>query len=1291
MGINDTFSNLLKGAQSTVTTGIKTVQGLPGAIQTQTRAALSTAQRAVSQAVAQLPQPQSPAKSPARVQTVVTPRSTTQTQTSTRAPSSFEVASRATSRVARPSRAKTSTPTSSKTAQRPTSSFEVASQATAKVTQPDRAKPSTPAPTKTVPIPPSPFEAAVQATSKVPLLGREWKSASPPQKTPDPITQLTRAHVPIIEGVQRDLGRAVQSVSGVIRPPAPRMQSAQGTQRNPKRDLGLDYTRLSTQARRVDSLTEKHRAAVQRYESDPAVNQYKMKLDTYNQQVEAYNRAADRGRADPKTAAKLQATYQDLIATKEQIDARKKQELAEIQALEANIQMLKAPLQAELNRTHPVERPTPTPSIGSEKPVDPYVAARNFPFDAPLFRAVDKWVVPAATSVLKEGVVLPTDTETQYQKHLAADQEYQKLRQQYAGNFEGDTFVARNAQDMVAYRRLQDAADKVDRTGQAYEATAQKELLGVPAAVRGVGDWIAARDREVSETALRYVPQLKDAPKAAGTLRDTLTWTRPGTLGVEIGGRIARSVLGKSADESPTMGEYQRAMTEGVVEGWVHQPVSSLMWLGAGGVLGKGVGTASRVLGKASKAPGIARIIDPVKPTLAKGGDLTLKAVGAGYGADVGYRSIIDENGRIRPPLEQARELGRISAVEAVPMVAGAGLVPRLVPATKSAVAAGRRGFSSFRNWGEPPANIKAGGWAEPPESVLRESEAMRALRAGSPQTPSRYPKPRYRAVEVSPGKYVDERLVDSYFAKVRRDLDPYYLREYGVDVSPWRKPIPEEYLAADDIAEAYKFGGRGGVSLSGDPTPKAGWYPENWQIMEGLRMREAASPFQVARGGGSRYPKSRVEMVDIGGGRRVPKGELDNYLRQFEVETPQWRKPIPEEYLAAEDIAEAYKFGTPHDLLARVPPEFRAKWAPPQAYYAGIPVGGSRQALRPRFQTRPAPSSSSGRPSRVRPAHKTARPGGLLEINPLALAGGTTLVTGKTPTSRRVPAQEVLPLTDSLSVQRTSSILDFGPMVSPLLSSGVISLDKQGVLSVQEQDQRQRTLLVQDVGQYQDQWQGVLLTSDQMQGVRQTETLKQRQRTRIPPPRVEKTPPPTPINPPRREDKGRRRRRRKPDEKDHWEIGPAPGLAEMHGLIFGTPDRSPLDLGPPGLSVLNLGGSPLSFGQPSFGFAARAPARPPVIPSFGPPARTPGGSRTPKKAPGKKPAHAGQKPPAKKNQGILNDKPSPTTQKNSNARTTARTPDRRRDPAAGRNPARDARPGHRPAQKSARKRDQSK
>jgi len=89
-----------------------------------------------------------------------------------------------------------------------------------------------------------------------------------------------------------------------------------------------------------------------------------------------------------------------------------------------------------------------------------------------------------------------------------------------------------------------------------------------------------------------------------------------------------------------------------------------------------------------------------------------------------------------------------------------------------------------------------------------------------------------------------------------------------------------------------------------------------------------------------------------------------------------------------------------------------------------------------------------------------------------------------------------------------------------------------------------------------------------------------------------------------KRDEDEARRRRRTPGEGDHWEYGPAPGLEEMHGLIFGSPrprrQGSILDFGPRGGSTLDLsadpntGGSVLAFGPPSIGITgvARAPGK---------------------------------------------------------------------------------------------------
>jgi len=952
--------------------------------------------------------------------------------------------------------------------------------------------------------------------------------------------QIVRAHAPIVQGVQRDVSRAIQAAPGVIQnAPAAAQQAAR-------------------------QISAAHAPIVQGIQRDAS-------------------------RAVRSAPAAIQSAPRAVQAAAQQI------------------------ARAHAPVAQGIRRDAGTVARSVRISPQDIQEVKRIPFNAPA------WAVAGAGAnlvrdVARHGVVLPGDTDARYKAHTAAYADYEQLRKQYAGNFEGDTFVARNAQDMAAYQRLQSAGNKVERTGQAYETSAQRELFGIPAAARGVGEWLSEQDRNISSTALRYVPQLKGAPQAAGQLKTFSTWMSPGTQAQEVGGRIARQLMGRTAEEMPTSGEYQRALTEGFVEGVVYQPATTLAWTGVGVALGggigavsKGAGAASRSLAPVARATGLSRILAPAKPLVARGTDLLWKGVGVAYGADVGYRSIIDENGYIRPPLQQARELGRITATEALPMGAGAAAVSRAPALVRRAAAAPQRMVSSFRGRSAPPADVM-GGWY-PENWQIMEGLRLRALSPSSSAKvvhSSRYPKSRVEMVEVSPGRRVPKGELDNY------------LRRFEVETPAWRRPIPEEYLAREDIAQAYKFGGRGGVSLPGDPAPtmKGGWYPENWQIMEGLRMREMSSPVTTVRGS-SRYPKSRVEMVEVSPGRRVPKGELDNYLRRFEIEPAAWRKPIPEEYLAAEDVAEAYKFGTRGDpLLDRVPPEYRAKWGggAPEAFYAGAPMGRSRQVPRQRFPSRKSPASSSGRTPRIRPTTRTV-PTDLSsgQASPLLLGGWGDSALGEVAVTALSPAQVVSPVTDSLSVigPRNTSILDLGLGSSILSRSGLDLLGRQGVISVQAQEQGQR--------------QAVLLASDLLQGMmqsprlRQRQKQKQKQKPRYARPRLPTAPKAKPRPRARAlksdEDEAERRRRlREAQERAHWELGPAPGIEEMSSMIFGT-------------SVLNLGAAPRAGGPaPSFGFAARAPARPPVIPSFGPPSvGITGGSRTPAKTLAKKPAHAGE------------------------------------------------------------------
>lgn len=69
MGINDAFSNWLKGAKSTVSTGIRVAQTQAAALQQQTITAVSGAQQAVQQVIT--PRSSTPTTSPHTIKTLI--------------------------------------------------------------------------------------------------------------------------------------------------------------------------------------------------------------------------------------------------------------------------------------------------------------------------------------------------------------------------------------------------------------------------------------------------------------------------------------------------------------------------------------------------------------------------------------------------------------------------------------------------------------------------------------------------------------------------------------------------------------------------------------------------------------------------------------------------------------------------------------------------------------------------------------------------------------------------------------------------------------------------------------------------------------------------------------------------------------------------------------------------------------------------------------------------------------------------------------------------------------------
>ena len=175
------------------------------------------------------------------------------------------------------------------------------------------------------------------------------------------------------------------------------------------------------------------------------------------------------------------------------------------------------------------------------------------------------------------------------------------------------------------------------------------------------------------------------------------------------------------------------------------------------------------------------------------------------------------------------------------------------------------------------------------------------------------------------------------------------------------------------------------------------GHYPDNEMILEGLRMQESRSPFVSARSLSRSRPGKAGTFVEVGPGRYVEKGGLDTYLRRFEVEPAHWRRPIPPEFVAREDILDA-----PAHWRT---PEFGGPPAPITVtkMYAGIPIRISRQGLRVGRST----YSRSGQPLRIRPPRADLTMADATKTRfllPLASGTGETLASGETILSRLEP-----------------------------------------------------------------------------------------------------------------------------------------------------------------------------------------------------------------------------------------------------------------------------------------------
>ncbi|MDD3071514.1 MAG: hypothetical protein PHX88_10005, partial [Methanoculleus horonobensis] len=368
MGINSAFSSWLRGAQSTVSSGIRAATTLGSALQTQTMTAISAAQRAATQPFQQQTRSQAPG-----------PR----------------VSSPA------PYTARTLTPTdliggAARTIQ---SGFQGAQEAAQQIVrshapivqglQRDAGRAIQALPRAAANAPAAiqggtaqilrghvPITQAAQRDASAAIRSIPGALAGSGRAIQSGTAQILQAHAPIARGIQRDLGGAIRSVGGAGAPrqapsrvvgshsptPGP---SAPGRTPTPAQASPASLTPLQRQTQYVrgveryqnapghttiPKLQAQHKYAVEQYGIDPELRRYEQKLAAYNAQLAAYGRGGDRGPGRQETADRLRNMQQSLEGQRTSIMSRKNQELAGIRALEANIKMLGTPLQVEYQR-----------------------------------------------------------------------------------------------------------------------------------------------------------------------------------------------------------------------------------------------------------------------------------------------------------------------------------------------------------------------------------------------------------------------------------------------------------------------------------------------------------------------------------------------------------------------------------------------------------------------------------------------------------------------------------------------------------------------------------------------------------------------------------------------------------------------------------------------------------------------------------------------------------------------------------------------------------------------------
>jgi len=568
---------------------------------------------------------------------------------------------------------------------------------------------------------------------------------------------------------------------------------------------------------------------------------------------------------------------------------------------------------------------------------------------------------------------MPWDTQARYNEHAAAYNEYRNLRQEYAGNFKGDTFIVNTPQDMGGYNRLQAAATRVETTGRTFEDAQKRELFGISSTVsdanQGLSSWMNLQKvTPAAERVLRVI-----IPKSAS---ERLLDAQLGALGNPGGVR------------APEIGQFRLGMVVGGYERFRTEPLT------AAGSLTVGLAGGAVMKG--------ATLLPKVGPLVISKGPTIGKAVDTLYGGSVALRT-----GMAGPDMfEMGREFGGIMTTEAIPMYGGVKAFTVASPRAAAGINRARGDYASYKIRNAPAAQVKAGYYPDGEMLLdgLKMREGMSTFTPARSLSRGRSGKSG-RLVEVTTGNYVEKGRVDLF------------LRQFETPgQTQWRRPIPPEHLATEDILAAPahwrtpEFGGR-----FGRQEPVQGWlerriaggpYPDGEMLLEGLKMREGMGAFTPARSLSRGRSGKSGRLVEVGPGRYVEKNLLSSHLQKY-VAPPE---PMPPEFIAREDILAA-----PAHWRT---PEFGGDFSAPvkvTKMYAGIPISIGRRGLRVGGST----YSLSGRPLRVRPPRADLSIGDALTSRfafPLASGTRKTLASGETILSRLEPTVSSRARSDTLT-----------------------------------------------------------------------------------------------------------------------------------------------------------------------------------------------------------------------------------------------------------------------------------